>query len=98
MAIAAICVAVTLGAMANTRAPLALALIAACGSGATTPDGDVDAPIATDDAGDASDPGHDAAGGFALPPVNAGLDYQLGGAYTPPAGVAVLRDPPVSAA
>jgi len=74
--------------MANTCAPLALVLIAACGGGATAPDGDIDAPGATNDAGDAFD--LDAAGGFALPPANAGLDYQLGGAYPPPAGVTVL--------
>jgi Glycoside-hydrolase family GH114 len=30
------------------------------------------------------------ASSVALPPANAQLDYQLGGAYTPPAGVAVL--------
>ncbi len=30
------------------------------------------------------------AGVFALPPANAGLDYQLGGAYTPPAGVGIV--------
>ncbi|MEV4969884.1 endo alpha-1,4 polygalactosaminidase [Streptomyces scopuliridis] len=27
---------------------------------------------------------------FALPPVNAGFDYQIGGAYTPPSGVEVV--------
>jgi hypothetical protein len=27
---------------------------------------------------------------LALPPLNAGLDYQLGGAYAPPAGVAIV--------
>ncbi|MBI4817400.1 MAG: endo alpha-1,4 polygalactosaminidase [Deltaproteobacteria bacterium] len=27
---------------------------------------------------------------FALPPPNAGLDYQLGGAYSPPAGVEIV--------
>ena len=72
------------------RTMLLLLLASACGAGATGPDGDIDAPVATDDAGDASGPGPDATGGFALPPVNAGLDYQLGGAYTPPAGVTVL--------
>jgi len=61
--------------------------VAACGSGNP---GDIDAPVATDDASDASGPGPDAAGGFALPPANAGLDYQLGGAYTPPAGVTIV--------
>jgi len=28
--------------------------------------------------------------GFALPPANAGFDYQIGGAYTPPQGVKVV--------
>jgi hypothetical protein len=32
----------------------------------------------------------DAATALALPPPNGGLDYQLGGAYTPPAGVTVV--------
>lgn len=30
------------------------------------------------------------AGELTLPPVNAGLDYQLGGPYAPPAGVAIV--------
>lgn len=38
------------------------------------------------------------AGAAPLPPVNAGFDYQIGGAYTPPAGVEVVsrdrEDPP----
>ncbi len=76
--------------MAVLRVLLVLVLPSACGTGATTPDGDIDAPVATDDASDASGTGPDAAGGYALPPVNAGLDYQLGGAYTPPAGVTVV--------
>jgi hypothetical protein len=29
-------------------------------------------------------------GTFALPPVNGGLDYQLGGAYAPPSGVTIV--------
>lgn len=57
--------------------------ITACGGGGggTTPDapGDDDAPAHAD----APAPG-------ALPPVNAGVDYQLGGAYPPPAGVEVV--------
>ena len=76
--------------MVNARALLALVVVAACGGGASNPDGDIDAPVATDDGGDAQGLGPDGGGSFALPPVNAGLDYQLGGAYTPPAGVSVV--------
>ena len=40
-----------------------------------------------------------AQGAITLPPANAGFDYQLGGAYTPPAGVTVVsRDSEASAA
>ncbi|MFI5910985.1 endo alpha-1,4 polygalactosaminidase [Dactylosporangium sp. NPDC051541] len=35
-------------------------------------------------------PGTTAAGTFAPPPANAGFDYQIGGPYTPPAGVGVV--------
>ncbi len=43
--------------------------------------------------GCAADAPHDPPGGPRLPPVGAGLDYQLGGAYDPPAGVEiVVRD------
>lgn len=73
--------------MRASVAILHIVAVAACGSGNP---GDIDAPVATDDASDASGPGPDAAGGFALPPANAGLDYQLGGAYTPPAGVTIV--------
>ena len=52
-------------------------LLAACGS----PSGD-DAP------GDTPSDGSPSA--LALPPANGGLDYQLGGAYEPPAGVTVV--------
>ena len=54
-----------------------LVLLAACGS----PSGD-DAP------GDTPSDGSPSA--LALPPANGGLDYQLGGAYEPPAGVTVV--------
>jgi hypothetical protein len=60
---------------------LVVMVTAACGSsggGMTV----IDAPHGGD--------GSDAPGGFALPPVNAPLDYQLGGAYTPPAGVKIV--------
>ena len=71
------------------RTMFVLVLVSACGGGASGPNGDIDAPT-SDDGGDASSAGPDAAGGFALPPVNGGLDYQLGGAYTPPAGVTIV--------
>ncbi|MBW8091829.1 MULTISPECIES: endo alpha-1,4 polygalactosaminidase [Streptomyces] len=35
-------------------------------------------------------PGSASAAAVALPPVHAGFDYQIGGAYTPPAGVKVV--------
>src|SRR5690349_4243867 len=58
--------------------------VGACGGGGggNTPD----APGGGDD-----DAAHvDAPALGALPPVNAGVDYQLGGAYPPPAGVEVV--------
>ncbi len=64
---------------------------------ANTPrsDGDVADAASTEDAriGVDSGTGVDAAitpGDFALPPVNGGLDYQLGGAYAPPSGVRIV--------
>lgn len=78
---------------------LVLATLAACGSsphdGAT---GTTDAAAA---AGDGAVAGGDAAAGApVLPPVNAKADYQLGGAYPPPAGVMVVsrdrNDPPAA--
>lgn len=57
--------------------------LAACGSSAHHA---ADATAATDATADG-------AAGLALPPVNGKFDYQLGGAYTPPAGtVIVTRD------
>ncbi len=64
-----------------------LLLIAACGSTGSSPDG-----------GGADDmPGSDGMGKgdgsgteVVLPPVNAKVDYQLGGAYTPPTGVTIV--------
>ena len=47
-----------------------------------------DAAVAVIDSGMETDAG--APGSFALPPVNAGLDYQLGGSYAPAAGVAIV--------
>jgi hypothetical protein len=51
-----------------------LALVAACGGSSAGDDVAGDAPVA----------------GLVLPPVNASVDYQLGGAYEPPAGVAMV--------
>ncbi len=51
-----------------------LAVLAACGSSA----------------GDDAPPGDAPPSEFALPPANGGLDYQLGGAYDPPAGVTIV--------
>ncbi len=49
-----------------------------------------DAP-ARDAAAEDASAGEDGGGGtIALPPANGMLDYQLGGAYTPPAGVVVV--------
>ena len=75
------------------RAVILSCLVACSGTGMTSTPGD-DAPGS--DAGGESDgsgsgSGLDGGGGgFALPPANAKVDYQLGGAYTPPAGVTVV--------
>jgi hypothetical protein len=61
---------------------LAVPLIAACGS---SPGGGGDSDAGTSDGSDA-----DAAVMLELPPTNAKVDYQLGGAYPPPSGVTVL--------
>jgi hypothetical protein len=80
---------------------LAVLVMLACGGpgpadGGRDPDGGHDAGSMFDggqpfDAG-MTDAGMTDAGatGFALPPVNAGLDYQLGGVYTPPDGVEIV--------
>jgi Glycoside-hydrolase family GH114 len=63
----------------------------ACGCGAGS--GDVvavDAPVSDEDGRGLDGGGPDGGGLFALPPLNGGLDYQLGGAYAPPAGVNVV--------
>ena len=60
-----------------------LALVAACGSGSADDD-------AIDAAPSTGDGGPDGASGLVLPPLNGGLDYQLGGAYPPPAGVTIV--------
>lgn len=61
--------------------------VAACGGGGGNP-GTADGPPGGDD--DAAPGQADAPMLGALPPVNAGVDYQLGGAYPPPAGVEVV--------
>lgn len=61
-----------------------LLLLAACGGG-TGSTGD-DAP-ASDAATDGTS---DGTSGLVLPPLNGGLDYQLGGAYPPPTGVTIV--------
>lgn len=73
-------------AAAGTWAAAALAMLA-CGR--REPD-DVERPGT---GGPASPPPVEATAAPALPPVNGGLDYQLGGAYPPAAGVGiVVRD------
>jgi hypothetical protein len=69
--------------------------IAACG-GSDGPGGVDGAPGSAD----ATDPTGDGPGPGALPPVNAGVDYQLGGAYPPPAAVEIVsrdRNAPAAA-
>jgi len=65
------------------RCSVVLLLLAACGSSSSNP-GD-DAPL-----GDGANQADGTSAMVKLPPVNAKADYQLGGAYTPPAGVTVL--------
>jgi hypothetical protein len=70
------------------RAVLLLFATAACGGGGGAADGP---PAGDDDAGPTADaPRSDAPPSGALPPVNAGVDYQLGGAYPPPTGVEIV--------
>ncbi|MEZ4402514.1 MAG: endo alpha-1,4 polygalactosaminidase [Kofleriaceae bacterium] len=65
---------------------VALAVIA-CSSSDDVGD-QPDAPGGLD--GGSPDAAADGGGALVLPPVNAGLDYQLGGAYPPPAGVQIV--------
>jgi hypothetical protein len=70
---------------------LLLAFAAACGSGGSGDDGDDD--VAGDDGGTSIDAAPGTDGSVAtvqLPPVNGAVDYQLGGAYPPPAGVTIV--------
>jgi hypothetical protein len=70
---------------------LVLTVLTACGGGGS-PVSAIDAPASATD-GAATDVLHSsdgAPGAFALPPLDGKLDYQLGGAYPPPAGVAIV--------
>ena len=64
------------------------------GDGDATGDGDGDGDVTPGDGDGDVAPGDGdgdvAPGDVTLPPVNGSLDYQLGGAYTPPSGVNVL--------
>lgn len=73
--------------VARTMVALVVMSLAACGgSSATGIDG-----ASGDALGNGDAPTSDApAGALTLPPVNAGLDYQLGAAYAPPAGVMLV--------
>lgn len=64
----------------------ALVLVAACGDGGGGDDGGDDDGSATDGGGN----GDGGGGNVILPPVNGSVDYQLGGAYPPPAGVTIV--------
>jgi hypothetical protein len=69
-----------------TRRLVILIALAACRSGGG------DDATSTDDASNGGDGSADGAGSAAvtLPPLDGKLDYQLGGAYTPPAGVTIV--------
>ena len=58
-------------------------VLTACGTSATM-------PIDTGDDAPADGKTDDTMPGVALPPANARLDYQLGGAYSPPSGVTIV--------
>jgi hypothetical protein len=89
------------GALALVLCP-ALAALAACGDsgsattgagGSASTTGSASGGGSTTGTGGGATTTTSGAGGggsFALPPPNAGLDYQLGGAYTPPAGVDIV--------
>lgn len=66
-----------------TRCLVLLVALAACGGGGGT--GDDAMP-----AGDAPAGGDAESANVVLPPANGKLDYQLGGAYTPPTGVTIV--------
>ncbi|MFF3483247.1 endo alpha-1,4 polygalactosaminidase [Streptomyces sp. NPDC002701] len=64
------------GFLRATAALLVLTALASCTSNA--------------DDGDPGDTAESAAGAVRLPPVHAGFDYQIGGAYPPPSGVRIV--------
>lgn len=70
-----------------TRAAISLVWVALAAGGACTQRGGADA---TDAAPGDGTPGGDGTLGLRLPPLNAGLDYQLGGPYPPPSGVMIV--------
>jgi len=107
---------VYLKAMKETTLLLATMLLFGCGSDTTNSDaGFADGAVrdasavdaGSSDAGSSdagsSDAGSSDAGSAAtivLPPMNAGLDYQLGGPYAPPSGVTIVsrdRNAPIAA-
>ena len=69
---------------------LVVVVVAACGGGGGGDDGGDDGDDGDDAPADASSPTADAPLAGALPPVNGGVDYQLGGAYPPPTGVVIV--------
>jgi len=74
------------------RSSLVLAVLAACGSSHGSSPGDA-AGLGGDGASDGVNDGamHDGgAGAVTLPPSDGKFDYQLGGPYAPPAGVAIV--------
>ena len=76
--------------MRAPRSVVVLVFALGCGGGAAGQDAARDGVLVTDDGGGADGGGLDGGGALALPPPNGGLDYQLGGAYPPPAGVTIV--------
>ena len=76
--------------MRAPRSVVVLVFALGCGGGAAGQDAARDGVLVTDDGGGSDGGGLDGGGALALPPPNGGLDYQLGGAYPPPAGVTIV--------
>lgn len=68
--------------MGTRTCALALVLVAACGGGGGGGGDDDGSDGGNSDSGDT--------GPLVLPPINGAVDYQLGGAYPPPAGVTIV--------
>ena len=66
------------------RIAVVLLVVCACGNPSSGGDDVIDDAPPGDDASDASNPN------VTLPPINAKVDYQLGGAYTPPTGTKIV--------